>query len=133
MLGIAMLGVVAAGVGGKAALGLLKAGQKSLALGGKSVIGKQVIRKVKDIGQKADWSVSKKTAKNFGRWMSAAESGTTRSSAASGLLHSTLFRSMSLSERAVNSVGQVGTKEATDICSDWILDRVTSASVAVLP
>ena len=133
MLGAPVLGIVAAGVGGKAALGLLKAGQKSLALGGKSVIDKQVIRKVIDIGEKADWDVSKKTAKNFGRWMSAAEGGTHQGSLAKALSNPCLFGSMSLSERAANSVGQVGTKEATDICSDWILDRVTSASVAVLP
>ena len=133
MLGMTVLGVVAGGAVGKMAVKFLKAGQTSFALGGKSALGKKLIRGVKSITKKTEWDVSPKAAKSFKRLMTSIDEGTSHGSWRKGLGSHRLFGPMSWSEKAVEAVGDVGTREVTDRFFEGVLDRAEETTAIVLP
>jgi hypothetical protein len=133
MVGMTVLGVVAGGAVGKMALKFLKAGQKSFALGGKSALGKKLIRGVKDITKKTEWDVSPEAAKNFRRLMASIDEGTGQGSWEKGLSSHRLFGSMSWSEKATEAVSDVGTREVIDRFSERIFNRAEDTITIVLP
>lgn len=133
MVGMTVLGVVAGGAVGKMAVKFLKAGQKSFALGGKSVLGKKLMREVKEITKKTEWDVSPKAAKNFRQLMSAVDDGTPQGSWRKGLPGHRLLGTMSWSEKAVEAVGDVSARRAIDRFSEGVLGRADDTTTIVLP
>ena len=114
-------GIALAGVGAKAALKLLKAGQKSLAVGGKLAKLRAKSANVFKF-ENRPWDVSKSVSKKFGQFMSRVETENTPIKGLqrikASLNNPMLFGTLSPLERGV----RVGAKTGVSLLIDKIFD-----------